>query len=394
MIILKQNLYIKLKNEKEEERKQFHTHCVLFGTESKEFEDMMLGWGLDPKNDINKVTKINNFMYILTSELKEYNDFNKKYVDLKKKLIEEDIHGERFIKDMFYYEFINTEYFFEPDIEKIMIQCGLDIESMRKENILKGLENAVIDYFNLNQMEGDYKWYVKDYERQLNVLYNDLKSEMSEKNEEQLKSMSNLEKVGMNGNLSFRYQMLNRLQSDCDYFLKNGRFLKKFLYFEDENKQLKTMLDLYNSFSEEEKPKWFNIELLNEYNLKMQFKKDFSKEEIEKYNELFNTLDNFHANELDCIQDTELVDDFSNIGLIYTCAGSDDQYPIEITLDLIKLQIKTNIYLDDDTIEYECLEFENVTEINDFIENNNFTSLMRDPLLYVEDYEVEYGLEL
>lgn len=60
----------------------------------------------------------------------------------------------------------------------------------------------------------------------------------------------------------FRYQMLDRMQQDCNYFLDYRD--PKFLWAGDVNDQIRLMRDLYNSFSDDEKPEWINMDDIDE----------------------------------------------------------------------------------------------------------------------------------
>lgn len=55
---------------------------------------------------------------------------------------------------------------------------------------------------------------------------------------------------------SFRYQLLGRLQTDCDYYLGNGNQCAKHLWAGDEIKQIENMKSLWNSFAPGDKPEW------------------------------------------------------------------------------------------------------------------------------------------
>lgn len=68
----------------------------------------------------------------------------------------------------------------------------------------------------------------------------------------------------------FNYQMLDRLRSDCDYYLGNGNGNSKHLYYKDINKQIEEMKKIYNSFSDEDKPKWISLDKIEDYRNKMQ----------------------------------------------------------------------------------------------------------------------------
>ena len=62
----------------------------------------------------------------------------------------------------------------------------------------------------------------------------------------------------------FSYMMLDRLKSDCEYYLVNGcRNAKQSLWAHDEQKQIDKMREIYDSLKI--KPKWLTIEQINEY---------------------------------------------------------------------------------------------------------------------------------
>lgn len=63
----------------------------------------------------------------------------------------------------------------------------------------------------------------------------------------------------------FNYQMLDRLRSDCDYYLGNGNRSKKHLYYKDEQEHIDKMKELYNSFTEDKKPEWITYEEILNY---------------------------------------------------------------------------------------------------------------------------------
>lgn len=67
----------------------------------------------------------------------------------------------------------------------------------------------------------------------------------------------------------FRYQLLSRLQSDCNYYLGYGNRLKKVLWAGDEKEQIKTMKNLWESFSTNEKPEWLTWDDILEFEAKM-----------------------------------------------------------------------------------------------------------------------------
>lgn len=63
----------------------------------------------------------------------------------------------------------------------------------------------------------------------------------------------------------FRYQLLGRMQTDCNYFLGNGNRLDKFLWAGNVESQIAYMKALYNSFPDDKKPEWISLDDINEY---------------------------------------------------------------------------------------------------------------------------------
>jgi hypothetical protein len=73
----------------------------------------------------------------------------------------------------------------------------------------------------------------------------------------------------LNGDDKFRYMMLSRLKSDCDYYLGYGNRSSNALWAEDENQQIETMKALHNSFDGNEKPEWLTWEQILDYERQM-----------------------------------------------------------------------------------------------------------------------------
>ena len=62
---------------------------------------------------------------------------------------------------------------------------------------------------------------------------------------------------------TFEYQLLNRLQSDCDYYLNYGNKNTKHLWTLNVNDQIKKMKELYNQLPE--KPEWLSYDKILNY---------------------------------------------------------------------------------------------------------------------------------
>lgn len=56
----------------------------------------------------------------------------------------------------------------------------------------------------------------------------------------------------------FKYQLLSRMIDDCEYYLGNGNRLAKWLWADDEEKQIEYMRAIYESFDSADKPEWIS----------------------------------------------------------------------------------------------------------------------------------------
>lgn len=66
----------------------------------------------------------------------------------------------------------------------------------------------------------------------------------------------------------FNYMLLDRLKSDCEYYLiYGGRNAKRSLWAQDEQAQIDKMREIYNSL--QIKPEWLTREQIEEYAARM-----------------------------------------------------------------------------------------------------------------------------
>ena len=65
----------------------------------------------------------------------------------------------------------------------------------------------------------------------------------------------------------FNYMMLDRLKSDCEYYLGYGGRNAKSLWAHDEQKQIDKMREIYDSLKI--KPEWLTREQIDEYAARM-----------------------------------------------------------------------------------------------------------------------------
>ena len=61
------------------------------------------------------------------------------------------------------------------------------------------------------------------------------------------------------------YELLDRLQQDCKYFLGNGNHCLKYLFRHDINEYIAYMKKIYKSFSFFRKPIWISIRKINKF---------------------------------------------------------------------------------------------------------------------------------
>ena len=65
----------------------------------------------------------------------------------------------------------------------------------------------------------------------------------------------------------FQYQMLDRMRSDCEYFLGYGNRCTKDLWGKSVEKNIEAMRRIQNELKE--KPMWFSMEQIDEYERNM-----------------------------------------------------------------------------------------------------------------------------
>lgn len=67
----------------------------------------------------------------------------------------------------------------------------------------------------------------------------------------------------------FKYHLLGRMQTDCNYFLGAGNRAEKFLWAGNVPEQIAYMRAIYNSFPDDKKPEWISLADIDEYEKKM-----------------------------------------------------------------------------------------------------------------------------
>ena len=64
---------------------------------------------------------------------------------------------------------------------------------------------------------------------------------------------------------SYRYQMLGRLQADCEYYLGFGSRDTERLWSKNVTDQIAMMKAIWNSFPDDGKPVWLTLEQIEQY---------------------------------------------------------------------------------------------------------------------------------
>lgn len=68
---------------------------------------------------------------------------------------------------------------------------------------------------------------------------------------------------------TFRYMLLSRMKSDCDYYLGFGNRYAGHLWAQNERDHIECMKAIWNSFSANDKPEWLTFEQLLDYEKKL-----------------------------------------------------------------------------------------------------------------------------
>lgn len=63
----------------------------------------------------------------------------------------------------------------------------------------------------------------------------------------------------------FRYMLLGRMQSDCEYYLGFGNRNQSRLWAGNEEKQIEYMKRIHESFSDGDKPQWLSMSQILDY---------------------------------------------------------------------------------------------------------------------------------
>lgn len=110
----------------------------------------------------------------------------------------------------------------------------------------------------------------------------------------------------------FNYMMLDRLRTDCEYFLGNGNGYEKHLWAGNVEDQIAEMRKIYDKLPE--KPQWLSLEDIDKYEKDMLAKRDSKDESVNETVDVFDLKDVIDPWNYECSYVTDLEKD----GNLYT----------------------------------------------------------------------------
>lgn len=90
-----------------------------------------------------------------------------------------------------------------------------------------------------------------------------------------------------NQSKEYKYQLLDRMKSDCDYYLGAGNRQPQWLWGKNEVDHIDYMKTLWNSFGESEKPEWLSYDQILDYEEKIGIKAILVEMDYKGYYERF-----------------------------------------------------------------------------------------------------------
>lgn len=158
-------------------------------------------------------------------------------------------------------------------------QEELHSEKAKLNGRLRKLRNNAVDMDKMTpEQQKEFKQRLKD----LDLLDDDesnLQSAIQSYRNHYIQEFENYTKKEENNtNLEYNYMLLDRLKSDCEYFLGYGNGSERHLWAGNIDDQIAKMKELYNSFTDDQKPEWITMEDINNYEKEMkELKKDKEK---------------------------------------------------------------------------------------------------------------------
>lgn len=127
------NKYAQMRKRQQEE---FNALPLGFAFSNEQFEKMMIGWGLDPKKDIDKIFRIPGSGFVQKKDRALLHDTLNRHDAEMQAAIKEDKTGDGFIYEMFLYELNNHEYGYTRDAEETLDALGYTFEQLETDRKL------------------------------------------------------------------------------------------------------------------------------------------------------------------------------------------------------------------------------------------------------------------
>ena len=121
------NKYMELK---ERQQQEVNALPLGFAFSEKQFNEMMVGWGLDPEKDLDKIVSIGYGGFIQKKDRSLMHETFDRHKREMKEAIAADPTGEGFIFDMFLRELENHEYGYTGDMTDALEALGFTAQEV------------------------------------------------------------------------------------------------------------------------------------------------------------------------------------------------------------------------------------------------------------------------
>lgn len=197
-----------------------------------------------------------------------------------------------------------------------------------------------------------------------------------------------------NKDYSFDYQLLDRLRSDCRYYL-DGHRNPDLLWAGSVEEQIKEMRILYNSFPSDKKPQWitdedinhFEAEMLNDNNINI----DLENNSVE-YEYSYKQGDIVHINSMDFVvrsvnDDSVVIADVNYPLMVQSFSKNDfeDKLALSTSNDFLK-QVKKS---ENEVVESESVD--NLSTVEPTEEKTEIESDIKTKVVTSEKYNFDYS---
>lgn len=180
------------------------------------------------------------------------------YAKINDLLVEKEniLHFQKHDITAIHSDLLNEIESIDTEIEKIKLENNINYDF--SVSYVKGM--AAENLFGLDTVDS-FEYAMKYYDKNLvsnKEKLNKLNSVINAQNHEMVDYYE-----------KYNYQLLSRLQQDCEYYLGNGNHHPKHLWAGNEIEQIEKMKELYNAIPNEKKPEWISMEDIENYEKQM-----------------------------------------------------------------------------------------------------------------------------